>query len=75
MDTCTRGLKRGASNSAETIPTNQPTNQPNAVCKMIIVLICFLLTIQDKSGCSSGRANNLNKQNNTCTICSCIHDP
>ena len=24
MDTCTRGLKRGASNSAETIPTNQP---------------------------------------------------
>ena len=27
MDTCTRGLKRGSSNSAETIPTNQPTNQ------------------------------------------------
>ena len=26
MDTCTCGLKRGASNSAETIPTNQPTN-------------------------------------------------
>ena len=25
VDTCTRGLKRGASNSAETIPTNQPT--------------------------------------------------
>ena len=25
METCTRGLKRGASNSAETIPTNQPT--------------------------------------------------
>ena len=23
-NTCTRGLKRGASNSAETIPTNQP---------------------------------------------------
>ena len=36
MDTCTRGFKRGASNSAETIPTNQPTNQPMATQIIII---------------------------------------
>ena len=28
----------------------------------------FLLTIQDKAGSCSGRANNLNKQKHTCTI-------
>ena len=30
--------------------------------------ICFLLTKQYKAGSCSGRANNLNKQKQTCTI-------